>query len=321
LERPADGDSIETDLKIKGWVLTSDQVGDVDIYADFVSDGQIVQSYLLGQDALGENTFEKRQKKNEAEIAAAKGYEMKGSYAVENVPNGTYDLQLRIVDQSSGKEDILETIKINVAGAQERSSGDVLAFMGVEEENKELSTHYLYDDMGFALSVDVDEKDPVISANPNQILLTGWVNAEKGTSLGMFFEIDSEVFTADALVERGGSFTIVRVPRYLDQIDRSLTGAEILDTDEAGYIISLQLPFLDDGEHSLAVSFNVGVPGEETELVDILPLTLKTDSSVAINEKAEEQITAEWAAEFPQPTATPTPEPTETPAADAAARK
>lgn len=78
----------------------------------------------------------------------------------------------------------------------------------------------------------------------------------------------------------------------------------------------LKLPFLGDGAHTIAISFNIAPPdSKDTEIVDIVPITLNLDSSVEVNENAVTDITDAWAKEFPQPTATP--EPTAAPDADA----
>ncbi|MDO5346852.1 MAG: hypothetical protein Q4E91_14090, partial [Lachnospiraceae bacterium] len=301
LERPADGDTVTSELKIKGWILTNEAVGEIEAYVDLLSGNTVTESFLLGQSVSGDNTFEKRRKKYETEIAAAKGYEVKLSQTVEGIPDGSYDLRLRVVEPETGAEEILGTVKLQISGGTAKRDGDVLSFMGLNEEEQVLSTHYIYEDKGFAIGMDADENDPAIQANANQILLTGWINANEGTSLGMFFDIDDTLYTADTLAEQGGEFAIIRVPRDLEQMDSALVGDPVRGTNEAGCIVSLKLPFLDAGAHTIAVSFNVGVPGEETEIVDIRPVTVWIDPSVTVREDAIDRITEAWEKEFPQP--------------------
>lgn len=301
LERPRDGDSVDKELGIKGWVLTNSDIGDIDIYADLMADGSVVESVLLDQKAMGEKSFEKRREKYAAEIAAGTGYEIRTSQSVEDIPAGDYELNLRAAGQNGDWEEILQTTDIRITGESRKSNGDVLDFMGLTDETEALDTHYLYEEKNLAIGMDVEDKDTVLTQNAAQILLTGWVNADSGTSLGMYLEIDSQLYTADTLAQQGGEFVITRVPRNLEKMDAALVGSAVRNMDEAGIIISLKLPFLDAGFHTVAVSFNVGVPGMEPETVDISPLTIQIDPSVPVEEEAAERIAASWEDEFPQP--------------------
>ena len=132
-------------------------------------------------------------------------------------------------------------------------------------------------------------------------MLTGWINATAGTSIGTYIDIDSTVYTADSLSEQGGTVEIIRAPRYLDLMDAQLLGDSVQDTEESGYIITLDLPFLNAGSHTVALSLNVGVPGEEPELVEMKPIQVEIDPTVGRKENAAEQIEKRWAAEFPVP--------------------
>ena len=305
LERPANGDTVEDELRIKGWILANAKVGEIEVFADILSDGKVVESVELQAQAMGDNTFKKRQEKNSTDIAAETGYEIKGSQTLENLPEGKYDVALRVMDKK--KEETLETVQIEVSDGN-ADDGDVFDFIGAASGKPTLDTHYIYEEKGFAIGMDVEDVHSAMTANADQILLTGWINAEKGCSIGAFIEVDSQLYTADALAEQGGSFTITRVPRNLAKIDTSLTGAEIKDTSEAGVIIDMKLPFLEPGNHTIGLSFNVAAPGSEMEIVDIKQITVTVAPSVSVNGNAAAQITESWADEFPKVTVTPTPE-------------
>ena len=318
LERPADGDTIEKNLKVKGWILSSDDVeNDIAVYVDLKKNGETAASFALDVQEMGQNSFEKRQKKNAGEIVASKGYEIKGSASVEDIPDGTYQMDLRVVykenksgaeklwNQISGQggaEEILQTAEVTIANKRAKNNEDLQQYMGIaEDEVSELSTHYIYGDQGFAIGLDLDEDNPVISGNAEQLLLTGWINAAEGTSLGMYLEVDSDIYTADTLAEQGGSVEIIRAPRYLENMDAKLIGNSVLDMEEAGYIIALDLPFLNEGAHTVGISFNVGVPGNEPELVDMKQIAVTVDPSATVKKNAIEQIAKKWNVEFPKP--------------------
>ena len=307
LERPTDGDSLTDALKIKGWVLTNDKIGDIEVYADFVQNDKTVYSCQLEPKVSGDETFKKRQKKYATEIAASKGYEIKESQELTNVPEGSYTLNLRMKDTSSKEEKVLDSVSVTVSGSQAESSGNVMDLMGIDQNSVKQATHFLDETKGYAVGADMDEKDPSIKANADQILLTGWINAEKGTSIGMYFEIDSQVYTVDTLAAQGGSCEVIRAPRYLEKMDSSLIGGAVKDSTESGYIAVLKLPFLDNGTHTLSVSLNITSPGAQPDLLDLVPITLNIDSGVVVNENAAADISASWAKEFPKPVATATP--------------
>ena len=330
LERPTDGDTVEKNLKVKGWILSSSDVeSDIEVYADLKKDGETAASFALDVQEMGQNSFEKRQKKNSGEIVASKGYEIKGNASVENIPDGTYQLDLRVVYKANengaeklwnqiagngGKaEEILQTTGVTIANKRSQKNEDLQQYMGITEEGaSELATHYIYGDQGFALGLDLDGDNPVISGNADQLLLTGWINAEEGTSLGMYLEVDSSIYTADTLAEQGGSVEIIRAPRYLETMDADLIGNSVLDMEEAGYVIALDLPFLNAGAHTIGISFNVGVPGNEPELVDMKQIAVMVDPSVSVKENAVEQIVKKWGLEFPKSIETENEEQTET---------
>ena len=305
MERPANGDTVEDELRIKGWILANAKVGEIEVFADILSDGKVVESVELQAEAMGDNTFKKRQEKNSTDIAAETGYEIKGSQTLENLPEGKYDVALRVMDKK--KEETLETVQIEVTGGN-TDGGDVFDFMGAASGKPALDAHYIYEEKGFAIGMDVEDVHSAMTANADQIFLTGWINAEKGCSIGAFIEIDSQLYTADALAEQGGSFTLTRAPRNLAKIDTSLTGTEIKDTGEAGLIIDMKLPFLDPGNHTIGLSFNVAAPGSEMEIVDIKQMTVTIDPAVSVNGNAAAQIAESWADEFPKMTVTSTPE-------------
>ena len=318
LERPQDGDSIAENLKLKGWILTNDTVGSIEAYIDIVSGDTVVASYPVTPEETGEKTLEKRQKKNAETIAAARSYDLKGSQSLADIPDGTYTLNLRMVETDSGAEEVLESMTVNISGTQAASSGDVMDLMGIDNNSDQgNSTHVYNEEKGFAVGVDVeDEKSPSLTANPNQVILTGWINADSGTSLGMFVTIDSTTYTTATLADAGGSLELTRTSRYMDEMDSKVIGGTVRDTAESGYIAVLSLPFLGDGAHTISISFNIATPGStDPEIVDIVPITLNLDSSVEVNENAVTDITDAWAKEFPQPTATP--EPTAAPDANA----
>lgn len=296
-----DGAKVQGNLGVIGWVLTNKSVGKVKIYADIMSGNNTVKSIELDYKEMGAGALEKRQKKNVAEIAAEKGYEIKGSYSVEDVPEGTYDLNLRVSE--NGKDKILQTIKINIAGAR-KTGGDVMDFMGAASGTQVLSNHYIYEEKGFAIGLDAEES---MTANANQILFTGWFNAakEKGFAIGAIVKIDSQDYTNNELVAMGGSMTITRAPRNLDLMDSALIGNFVGDTSEAGYIIQLNLPFLNAGEHVIEVAVTVGSDSVEKTFVDMKPINVTVTPSAGTDEKAVERITSSWEKEFPQPTAVP----------------
>ena len=319
LERPQDGDSIAENLKLKGWILTNDTVGSIEAYIDIVSGDTVVASYPVTPEETGEKTLEKRQKKNAETIAAARSYDLKGSQSLADIPDGTYTLNLRMVEPDSGAEEVLESMTVNISGTQAASSGDVMDLMGIDTGSDQGdSTHVYNEEKGFAVGVDVeDENAPSVTANPNQVIFTGWINADPQTSLGMFITIDSTTtYTAATLADAGGSLELTRVPRFIDGMDSKIIGGAVRDTAESGYIAVLKLPFLGDGMHTISISFNIA-PAEsaDSEIVDIVPITLNLDSSVEVKENAVADITDAWAKEFPQPTATP--EPTAAPDANA----
>ena len=318
LERPQDGDSIAENLKLKGWILTNDTVGNIEAYIDIVSGDTVVASYPVTPEETGEKTLEKRQKKNAETIAAARSYDLKDSQSLADIPDGTYTLNLRMVEPDSGAEEVLESMTVNISGTQAASSGDVMDLMGIDNNSDQgNSTHVYNEEKGFAVGIDAeDENAPSVTANPNQVVLTGWINADPKTSLGMFVKIDSTTYTTATLADAGGSLELTRVPRFMDNMDSEIIGGAVRDTAQSGYIAVLKLPFLGDGAHTIAISFNIAPPdSKDTEIVDIVPITLNLDSSVEVNENAVTDITDAWAKEFPQPTATP--EPTAAPDADA----
>ena len=318
LERPQDGDSIAENLKLKGWILTNDTVGNIEAYIDIVNGDTVVASYPVTPEETGEKTLEKRQKKNAETIAAARSYDLKDSQSLADIPDGTYTLNLRMVEPDSGAEEVLESMTVNISGTQAASSGDVMDLMGIDNNSDQgNSTHVYNEEKGFAVGIDAeDENAPSVTANPNQVVLTGWINADPKTSLGMFVKIDSTTYKTATLADAGGSLELTRVPRFMDNMDSEIIGGAVRDTAQSGYIAVLKLPFLGDGAHTIAISFNIAPPdSKDTEIVDIVPITLNLDSSVEVNENAVTDITDAWAKEFPQPTATP--EPTAAPDADA----
>ena len=318
LERPQDGDSIAENLKLKGWILTNDTVGNIEAYIDIVSGDTVVASYPVTPEETGEKTLEKRQKKNAETIAAARSYDLKDSQSLADIPDGTYTLNLCMVEPDSGAEEVLESMTVNISGTQAASSGDVMDLMGIDNNSDQgNSTHVYNEEKGFAVGIDAeDENAPSVTANPNQVVLTGWINADPKTSLGMFVKIDSTTYTTATLADAGGSLELTRVPRFMDNMDSEIIGGAVRDTAQSGYIAVLKLPFLGDGAHTIAISFNIAPPdSKDTEIVDIVPITLNLDSSVEVNENAVTDITDAWAKEFPQPTATP--EPTAAPDANA----
>ena len=116
----------------------------------------------------------------------------------------------------------------------------------------------------------------------------------------------------DTLTEKGGSVEITRAPRNLSKIDKSLTGGSAKDTNEAGYVAELKLPFLEAGEHTLSVSFNITPTGGEPEIVDIVPISLTVDPSESVKEKAVDNVISKWAKELPKQVLTPTSAPDST---------
>ena len=304
-ERPNNGDTIDSDLKIKGWILTNDKVDEIEVYADIMSENQILQSFTLEQKALGKNTLEKRQKKNSAEIAVSAGYEVKGSNSLENLSDGTYELCLRAVEKKSGKESILKRVEINIAGGKKENSDELMELMGLLDGTEELKTNYIMEESGFGIGIDIDADAPMLTANANQILLTGWINAEAGTSIGMFLEIDSQLYTSDALAQQGGSFVITRLPRNLEKMSQKLIGTFNGDMEQAGYIINMNLPFLEEGSHTIAITFNVGCPEKEPVMVDMKTIDLQLDSSINADADAAVRIQKDWENEFPKPTEVP----------------
>ena len=204
------------------------------------------------------------------------------------------------VPRDASQEEIKKAFRKLARTHHPDAGGDEAKFKEINEAYEVLSDEKkrnLYDQYG--------------TANANQILLTGWINADVGTSIGMFLTIDDVVYTADSLAEQEGSLEITRAPRYLDKIDTSVIGETVKDTAESGFIASLKLPFLEDGVHTISVSLNITTPSTEPEIVDIVPITLNIDSGIQVEETAAEQIAKTWEAEFPQPTKAP--EPTKTP--------
>ena len=307
LDRPQDGDRVTDEIKVKGWLLTNDTVGAVQVCANIMNGETLVASYPLQAEESGTKTLEKRQKKNAETIAVARSYDLKGSGSISDIPAGEYTLNLSMTETDNAEETILESVNITIAGTEKADSGNVMDLMGIDNNEQELVTHLENTEKGFAVGMDVDEKDPSITTNANQIIFTGWMNADPGTSIGMFFTIDSEVYTADSLAEKGGSFEIIRAPRFLDNMEKAVIGKTVKDTAESGYIANLKLPFLEDGAHTISISLNITTPGSEPEIVDIVPITLNIDSGTKVEENAVDTIISTWAGEFPQPTKAPEP--------------
>ena len=61
----------------------------------------------------------------------------------------------------------------------------------------------------------------------------------------------------------------------------------------------MKLPFLDAGEHTIGFSYNVAVPVQEVETVDLSPVSVTIDPSISIKENAVDAIKDTWARKMP----------------------
>lgn len=164
---------------------------------------------------------------------------------------------------------------------------------------------YLNEEDGYAVGIDIPESQNK-GTNAEQIILTGWVNALPGTGVSAMIRVDpdettdGDIYTKEMLSELGGNLEVRQVPRYLEKLGKSVTGNKIYNDLDGGVILSMSLPFLEDGAHRIAVSYNISLPGEEAEWIDLDPVDVTIDSSVRTRKDAEEKIEKEWTAELPE---------------------
>ncbi len=318
LTAPDDGDAVQTEFRLKEVVLINDTVSDFTVYADIMSGSECVYSEAMELSELSEKTLNSDTKKYSSEIVVANGFEVKDTISVEDLPAGNYVLNIRVTDNENGEEEILNSVSITLEdNGTESSGGGLIADWGLEnvnEETEEASMQYLFEEEGYAIGLDIDNAENAgsiesestentgnaITANPEQVLLTGWINAPEGTSIGVICQIDSVDYSADMIAEEGGSVTIVRTRRNLELMDAGLIGENVQDMENAGYIISLDLSFLEEGDHTISLTFNVGLPEKEAQLIDFQTFTVTTDSSIQADEEASQKIMDAWAAEFPE---------------------
>ena len=297
LKRPSDGEVVDNEMGISGWILTSEEVGDIAAFADVFSQGAVVESYeLTNLKSMGENTFEKQKNKNAEEIVAENGYEIKNQHDISQLEEGDYTLEIRVVEEETGEEEVMDTISFSVSHGRALDDEGLRRLLGEETEQAADSTYFLDEQNGFAIGMD---ENGMISANAEQIIFTGWLNSVEGTGLSAFFYIDGEPYTRDRIVELGGDVSIEQVPRNIETIGTKLRGMEIQNQEEAGFIIGMKLAFLDVGEHTIGFSYNVAVPGQEVETVDLSAVSMTIDPSISIKENAADQIKDTWAREMP----------------------
>ena len=296
-------------LGISGWVLTNNEVGDVEVYADvFDASGSLVESYTISRvKEMGENTFAKNMEKTQADIMADKGYEYKDKLDISSLPLGEYRMDIRIVDPGSGLEEVINTANFSYASDKNIIEIEDTSVSGT-------SVYFVNKETGVAFGYD-EEKTENQTASPNQIIIPGWVNGEEGTNISLILyidgteESDGEIYDQTRVAEQGGSITIERVPRNLQKLDEKYRGGSVGNMEEGGYIAVLNLPFLSAGNHRIGLTYNVTAPGQDPELVDLKPFNVVIDPAEPASQDKVERIKAEWEAEMPKPTATPTPEP------------
>lgn len=297
LKRPSEGEVIDNEMGISGWILTSEEAGDIEAFADVFLQGALVESYeLTNLKSMGENTFEKQKNKNAEEIVAENGYEIKNQHDISKLEEGDYTLEIRVVEEENGEEEVLDTISFSVSHGRTLDDEELGRLPGEEAEQAADRTYFLDEQKGFAIGMD---ENGMISANADQIIFTGWLNSVEGTGLSAFFYIDGEPYTRDRIALLGGDVLIEQVPRNIETIGTKLRGIEIQNQEEAGFIIGMKLPFLDAGEHTIGFSYNVAVPVQEVETVDLSPVSVTIDPSISIKENAVDAIKDTWARKMP----------------------
>ncbi len=306
LSSPNDGGTVSSMVKYKGWVLTNDASADLQLGIDILDGTQVLQSVILDKEEMGSNTLEKRQSKYASEIMALAGYETKGSFELQGVSEGSYTLEFYVTDTGSDVRTVLQSMTIDVTA--DSGSGVSLEEVLQESGLSEGATHQIYEN--FAIGTDIEDENLTISGSQNQVILTGWLNADEGNSLTAILDIDGSTYTAENLAATGGSIEIIRGQRYLEAMDSALIGSTVRDMTQAGFVLKLSLPFLSPGEHTFRVTYNVGISGASPELVDMPEMTLTLSEGGSMG-TPEENILAQWASEFPQPTEVP--QVTETP--------
>ncbi|MCD8012093.1 MAG: protein kinase [Lachnospiraceae bacterium] len=328
LESPQDGETASSNLKVKGWILVNEETGGLSARVDISLKGELVKSETLELTELSEKLFRKRQRDYQSDIAAVSGYEIKKTLDVAELEPGTYEVSF-IMEETFTEEPAVsgrdteenrdDADENNMEGSMEADGMAVLVdhvqivltepeTAAETEAADELSTHYRKDD--YAIGLDLEDVSWGITANREQILVSGWINAPGETSLSMVYVIDSVSYIRSTIEEAGGSVRIIRAKRNLEQMDSALIGESVLDMEEAGFLILLDLPFLEDGTHTLQLSPNVGLKetGEDAPY-DFAECSLAIDSTIALSEITDEEagltaaadaILQAWAAEFPQ---------------------
>lgn len=306
LDRPAEGEEVDDQLGVMGRILSHRDVGSFALYADIVLDGQTVSTYQLeGLMPLDEGTLAADADRYSSEIVAAADYEVLDRLTLTDLPDGDYSLQLRAVD-SEGTEDVVTAVNFTVDAGRTMSQ-DALDKLNNEILPGDQVLHgYAYTSKtgGYTIAIDADEETE-IRANAGQIMMTGWMNARSGTSARPLIIVDGDennAYTFDKIQEEGGSAEFLQVPRYLEKLDaEELKGQEILNDEMGGWILSLNMPFLSEGSHTIRLEFNMGPPDQDPELVGMSPVNVTIDNSVAVSEGAAKGIAERWEAEFPRP--------------------
>ncbi|MCD7744497.1 MAG: protein kinase [Lachnospiraceae bacterium] len=322
LESPKDGEAASSTLKVKGWVLVNEMAGELSARAELSLNGEIVKSEALELTELSEKLFRKRQRDYQTDIAAVSGYEVKKTLDVTGLEPGTYELLLCIEGRVAGDDKDLQDADsgqlMNDTGQESTDfvlwNDSALVVLTEPEASTETETEEAlctsYQKDGYAIGLDLESIDQGITANKEQILVSGWMNAPEETSLSMVYVIDSVSYIRSTIEEAGGSVRIIRAKRNLEKMDSAQIGESVLDMEESGFLILLSLPFLEDGTHTLQLSPNVGLKetGEDAPYdFDEFPLII--DSTIPLSEITEketgltaaaEAILSQWAAEFPE---------------------
>lgn len=287
LSAPRDGSSVEAgQLGISGWLLVSDETSEMEFHVDIKSGGKVYISTQLKAKEMRANTFEQRQEKYEAIIAAKSGYEVKDRINTEDLPLGQYVLTITAKNLKTNQVFEFESCSIIVADANAEDAEANLA--GILNET---SSYYVFKQKGFAIGID----DPISdSFAPQQVIITGWINAPAETSVGVMLMIDGKTYDANTIGELGGALTVENVPRDLSLISTEIRGGQILSQDKAGIIITASLPFLHDGGHGIIPLLNVAVPGKENELVEFSEIQINISSKRGINTSLTDRIAKEW---------------------------
>lgn len=151
------------------------------------------------------------------------------------------------------------------------------------------SLNVVDEEAGYSIGIDADAVEKSYPAE--QILLTGWLNTDEGSNFSGLYELDGTIYSAADIAELGGSVAWHLAPRNISDIDENLRGRRVY-AQQRGFILEIDAPFLENGRHQLSVTFNLALPNQEAELIDLAPVEIIIDNSLAKKEEVEKIIRA-----------------------------